>query len=176
MSQHTASHMRWHAHGHTKDDVLRHLADCEAWRAFDTLHSNFSIDSCNVRLGLALDGFNPFGNMSTSYSTWPVMLILYNLPPWMCMKQSYFILSMIIPGPTSPGMNIAAYLQPLISELQELWNVGVGTFDISMKKPLVMWTTLIWTINDFPTYTDLSRLNTRDALTCLYCMHSTGST
>jgi len=58
--------------------------------------------------------------MSTSHSTWPVMLVPYNLPPWMCMKQQYFILSMIIPGPTAPGMNIDVYLQPLISELQEL--------------------------------------------------------
>jgi hypothetical protein len=48
------------------------------------------------------------------------MLVPYNLPPWMCMKQQYFILSMIIPGPTAPGMNIDVYLQPLISELQEL--------------------------------------------------------
>jgi len=59
-------------------------------------------DSRNVRLGLTADGFNPFGNMST----WPVMLVPYNLPPWMCMKQTPFILSLVIPGPSSPGMDI----------------------------------------------------------------------
>jgi hypothetical protein len=75
--------------------------------------------------------------MSTSHSTWPVILVLYNLPPWMCMKQLYFILSMIIPGPNSPEMNIDVYLQPLISKLQELWNAGVRTFDISMKNRLL---------------------------------------
>jgi hypothetical protein len=110
MSQHTASHIRWHADGRTKDGVLRHLVDSDAWRAFDTLHPNFASDSQNVRLSLASDGFNPFGNMSTSHSTWPVMLVPYNLPPWMCMKQQYFILSMIIPGPSTPGMNIDVYL------------------------------------------------------------------
>jgi hypothetical protein len=30
MSQHVASHMRWHANGRTKDDVLRHPANGEA--------------------------------------------------------------------------------------------------------------------------------------------------
>jgi hypothetical protein len=176
MSWHTASHMRWHADGRTKDGVLRHLADGEAWRSFDTLHPNFASDPRNVRLGLASNGFNPFGNMSTSHSTWPVMLVPYNLPPWMCMKQQYFILSMIIPGPTAPGMNIDVYLQPLISELQELWNVGVRTYDISMKKSFVMRTTLMWTINDFPAYAYLSGCSTRGPLACPCCMYSTGST
>jgi len=83
---------------------------------------------------------------------------------------------MIIPGPTAPGMNIDVYLQPLISELQELWNVGVRTFDISMKRSFVMQTTLIWTINDFPAYADLSGWSTRGPLTYPCCMHSTGST
>ncbi|GJU24005.1 tetratricopeptide-like helical domain, DYW domain protein [Tanacetum coccineum] len=32
-------------------------------------------DPRSVRLGLASDGFNPFGTMSTSHSTWPVSLL-----------------------------------------------------------------------------------------------------
>jgi hypothetical protein len=99
MSQHTAHNMRWHTEGHTKDGVLRHLADSEAWKSFNNLYLDFSSDSRNVRLGLTSDGFNPFGNMSTTHSTWPVMLVLYNLPPWMCMKQTLFILSLVIPSP-----------------------------------------------------------------------------
>jgi hypothetical protein len=81
MSQHTTHNMRWHAEGRTKDDILRHLANGEAWKSFDNLYLDFSSDSRNVRLGLTSDGFNPFSNMSTSHSTWPVMLVRYNLPP-----------------------------------------------------------------------------------------------
>lgn len=117
MWQYSASYMRWHTNGRIKVGVLRHLADGEAWRTFDTLHPNFASEPRNVRLRLASDGFNPVRNMSTSHSTWSVMLVPYNLPPWMCMKQLYFILSMIIPGPTSLEMNIDVYLQPLILEL-----------------------------------------------------------
>jgi hypothetical protein len=136
MSQRTTQNMRWHAEGRTKDGVLRHPADGQAWKSFDNLYPDFSSDSRNIRLGLMSDGFSPFGNMSTSYSTWPVMLVLYNLPPWICMKQSSFILSLVIPGPKSPGMDIDVYLQPLIEELQELWNVGVCTYDVSKKNIL----------------------------------------
>jgi hypothetical protein len=63
--------------------------------------------------------------MSVSHSTWPVLLVPYNFPPWMCIKQTSFILSLVIPGPSSLGMDIDVYIQPLIDELQELWNVRV---------------------------------------------------
>jgi hypothetical protein len=55
MSNHTASHMRWHVEGRTRDGVLRHPADGEAWGSFDILHPDFMVDSRNVRLGLTED-------------------------------------------------------------------------------------------------------------------------
>ncbi|GJW66943.1 hypothetical protein Tco_0121367 [Tanacetum coccineum] len=78
--------------------------------------------------GLAADGFNPFGMMSQTYSMWPVILTTYNTPPWMCMKETSLMLTMLIPGPKSPAKDIDVYLQPLIKELQELWK-GVWTKD-----------------------------------------------
>jgi hypothetical protein len=80
MSEHTTPYMRWHAESRTRDGVLRHPADGEAWRSFDILHPYFMADSRNMQLGLIADGFNPFRSMSTSHSTWPVMLVPYNLP------------------------------------------------------------------------------------------------
>jgi hypothetical protein len=120
MSHRNAHNMIWHAEACTKDSVLRHPADGEAWKSFDNLYLDFSSDSRNVRLGLTSDVFNPFGNMSTSHSTWHVMLVPYNLPPWMCIKQSSFILSLVISIPNDFGIDINIYLQPLIEELQEL--------------------------------------------------------
>jgi hypothetical protein len=43
-------------------------------------------------------------------------------------------MSMLIPGPRSPGMNTDVYLRPLISELKELWENGVQTWDAEVKK------------------------------------------
>jgi hypothetical protein len=79
MSYHTSPHMKWHAQGHTNDGMLWHSADGEVWKAFDSRYLDFASDLRNVRLGLASSGFNPFGNMSYSHSTWPVMLVPYNL-------------------------------------------------------------------------------------------------
>ena len=43
----------------------------------------------------------------------------------MCMKESNFILSMIILGPEGAKDAINIYLQPLIKELNELWDIGI---------------------------------------------------
>jgi hypothetical protein len=78
----------------------------------DEKYEDFALDPCNVRLGLASDGFNPFGMMNVTSNIWPVILIPYNLPPWLCLKQLFWMMSMLIPGPKSPCNNIDVYLQP----------------------------------------------------------------
>ena len=107
--------------------------------------------------------------MSTSHSMWPVMLVPYNLPPWLCMKWSSLILSLVIPGPTSPEIAIDVYLQPLVEELRELWDVGVQAYDVSSKKIFQLHATLMWTVNDFPAYAYLSGWSTKGGLACPYC-------
>ena len=52
-----------------------------------------------------------------------MVLIPYNLPPWMCMKQTFVMLSLLIPGPTALGNDIDIYLQPLIDELNDLCGI-----------------------------------------------------
>lgn len=173
MTETTSSHMKWHKEGRVSDDTMRHPADSLAWKHFDDIHTQFASDVRNVRLGLASDGFNPFGIMSVSYTTWPVILIPYNLPPWLCMKQSYWIMSMLIPGPKSPGNNIDVYLQPLIDELKELWSNGVLTWDAGKKENFRMRAALLWTINDYPAYGMLSAWSTKGKLACLCCHKDT---
>ncbi|XP_021845823.2 uncharacterized protein [Spinacia oleracea] len=149
-------HMRWHKVDNKDDGIMRHPADSEAWKSLDTIFPEFAKDARNVRLGLSSDGFNPGANMSSRYNIWPVMLVPYNLPPWMCMKSDNMILSLLIPGPKSPGNDIDVFLQPLIDELKELWESGVKTFDAHSKETFNMRAVLLWTINDFPAYANLS--------------------
>ncbi|KAA0067621.1 CACTA en-spm transposon protein [Cucumis melo var. makuwa] len=59
--------MRWHRDKRVEiDDVLRHPADVEGWKHFNSEYPDFAYNLGNVRLSLALDGFNPFDQMSTS--------------------------------------------------------------------------------------------------------------
>ena len=118
---------------------------------------------------MATDGFNPFGTMSSSYSIWPVMLFPYNFPPWMSMKQTSMILSMVIPGKDMPGNDVDVYLQPLIKELKELWFDGIETVDASTKQTFDMRAAIMWTISDFPGLGNLSGWNTYTSSACPSC-------
>ncbi|XP_028051487.1 uncharacterized protein LOC114256109 [Camellia sinensis] len=169
MSRKTAKDMRWHSDKRVDDGVGRHPADCKEWKEFDLHYPEFAQETCNVRLGLATDGFNPFGNMSTSYSMWPAILMPYNLPPWRCMKAPFFMMSLLIPGPNQPGTDIDVYLRPLIDELKELWENGVMTYDASTEQTFRMHAAVMWTINDFPAYGDLSGWRTKRYLSCPPC-------
>ncbi|XP_020963360.1 uncharacterized protein LOC110264992 [Arachis ipaensis] len=168
MSSKTSVDMLWHKKGLNSDGFLRHPRDGEAWKAFDRRYTHFSVDPRSVRLALASDGFNPFRNLSSRYSIWPVILIPYNLPPWSCMRPSSFLLSMIIPGPKMPGNNIDVYLQSLITELKQLWG-GVDTYDASEKKTFKLHAALMWTISDFPGLGNLSGWNTYGGKACPTC-------
>lgn len=103
-----------------------------AWSKLNSIDPNFESEARNVHLGLASDGFNPFGTMSQSHSTWPVAMSVYNLPPWLCMKKPYCMLSLLIL--TSPGNNIDVYLRALINELKSLWDERVPTYDAFKKE------------------------------------------
>ncbi|XP_042499868.1 uncharacterized protein LOC122078065 [Macadamia integrifolia] len=102
----TSFNMRWHHEERTKDQRLRHPADSQAWKEFDRLHQLFSEEPRNIRLRLASDGFYPYKYMRSTHSVWPVVVMPYNLPPWMCMKPDYFILTLLIPRPEQPGNDI----------------------------------------------------------------------
>jgi len=67
--------------------------------------------------------------MTVAHSTWPVILINCNLPLWRSTKPEYFILSLLVPGPSSLRNDIDIYLQPLVDELQDLWEFGLEIHD-----------------------------------------------
>ncbi|XP_016195511.1 uncharacterized protein LOC107636523 [Arachis ipaensis] len=91
----------------------------------------------------------------------------------MCMKPEYFMLSLLIPGPQSPGKDIDVYLQPLIEDLKLLWEIGVETYDASKNETFQMRAALLWTINDFPAYAMLSGWSTKGKLACPCCNKNT---
>ncbi|XP_062102062.1 uncharacterized protein LOC133810687 [Humulus lupulus] len=176
MSRHTSSDMRWHKEEHVdKKGVLRHPADAEVWKDFDRQYPDFAKESRNVRLGFATNGFNPFGDLSNSYSMWPVLLMPYNMPSWRCMKREFLMMSLLIPGRRAPGKDIDVYLQPLIDELKELWENGVRTFDIIDKEYFTMRAAILWTIHDFPAYGIVSGYSTQGYKACPVCEDDTSS-
>ena len=128
-SRATSKMLTWHSTSRFTDGVMRVLVDMPAWQPIEQTWPEFREDPHHLRLGLASDGVNPFGHRSTSWSTWPVVVVNYNIPPWESTKKGNIFLSLLVPG-KHKVKNMDVYLAPLIEELQELWN-GIDIFYVS---------------------------------------------
>jgi hypothetical protein len=85
--------MSWHASAERikGDSKLRHPSDGKQCKSFNAKFTKeFGDEARNVWFALSTDGRNPFGDLSSSHSTWPVILTIYNLPPYLCRSVAIF--------------------------------------------------------------------------------------
>ena len=155
--------MSWYSQNRSTDGVQRIPVDSMAWKHIEEKWPEFAKEPRHLRLGLAMDGVNPFGLRSTTYSVWPVVLVNYNIPPWMTTKKGHLILSLIVPG-RYKVKNMDVYLQPLVDELKELWS-GIEVLDKSKRldrQAAFIRGILMWTMHDFPGYGECSGIKCVD--------------
>jgi hypothetical protein len=69
---------------------------------------------------MSTDGTNPIMNSST-HSTWAIEVMILILPPWLCKKRKYIMMSGLILRKQQPGNDIDTYFRPLVDDLKELW-------------------------------------------------------
>ena len=92
------------------------------------------------------------------------------------MKAEYLMLSLLIPGPQSPGKDMDVFLRPPIDELNELWVYGLETCDAAYENGVFrMCDTLLWTVNDFPARSSLSGWSGQGYRACPTCNKDTPS-
>jgi hypothetical protein len=147
---------------------MSHPANGEAWQDFDREFLDFVKDARNLRLGLATDNFNPFSEKNTKYCTWPMFMVLYNLPPWECMEESNFMMALLILGLASPKKDFDLFLEPLVEDLLELW-FGVRVYDRLSGKMFNLRVVVLWCIQDYPALSTLLGHTTKGYFACIHC-------
>ena len=165
--------MVWHSKNKSTDGMVRHPCDSKAWRhVHENVDPTFGLDSRNVHLGLAADGVNPFKLQRSTWSTWPVMLLNYNIPPWLTTKKFFIMLVLLIPGKQSvTAQFFDVYLAPLVEELQQLWK-GVIAYDVMKEvgmRNFKLRAMLLWTIHDFPGYGTVAGVVHQGYVACPVC-------
>ena len=170
----------WHHFHKSEDGKMRHTADSPQWNFVHTeLESEagnnmFGQDPRDIHLGLALDGMNPYSEKRSTQSLTPIIMFNYNLPPWMVTKKYFVMLCLLIPTKLSlTGSNFDVFIQPLVDELQQLWNeAGVLTRDARAYMGMSLFNmrvVLMWTLHDFPAYGLISGLTTKGFKACPVC-------
>ncbi|GKA51645.1 putative reverse transcriptase domain-containing protein, partial [Tanacetum coccineum] len=129
------------------DGVLRHPADSQAWRTIDEKFPKIAVDPRNLRLEILANGVD-INTGNRHHNLWPVLTVIYNLPPWLCIKRKFIMLSVLISG--YPGNDIDIFLEPLVDDLHTLFETGVDTYDVSTKDNFNLHVVVLWTINDYP--------------------------
>lgn len=67
------------------------------------------------------------------------------------------------------------FLRPFVDELWELQEEDIHTYDAYTGQMFRLHAALLWTINDFPIYNNLSRWTTIGKMACLTCTAKTDS-
>jgi hypothetical protein len=168
-----AENIRCHADERKRDGYLHHPVDSLQWKKIDDLYPKFRKERRNLRLGLATDGMNPYRDLRSNHSSWPFLLVIYNLPFSICMKRKYIMLSMMITGPKQLENAIDVYLNPLIEDLKILWAEGIDVFDSHSHDYFKMRAMLFCTINDFPAYGDIFGYSVNGHKACPICEEHT---
>jgi hypothetical protein len=83
-TQKEAQLLHWHDKGRKElkeDGKFRHPPDATQRGNISNYFPWFDGDARSIQFAMSTDGVNPFDNQSSTHSTWPIVLSLYNLPP-----------------------------------------------------------------------------------------------
>lgn len=72
-----------------------------------------------------------------------MIMVTYNLPPSMCMRDLYLFLTFLIPGDRSSTKDINVHLRTLVDELKMMYETCVQTFDKVVVHNFVMKAALL---------------------------------
>ena len=101
--------------------IMGDVYDGRIWKQFSgDEHKRFLQYPGNFLLLMNMDFFQPFTH--TTYSVGVIYCVIMNLPRELRYKVENMIVVSIIPGPHEPKLNINSFLNPLVEELQDLYN------------------------------------------------------
>ena len=123
--------------------------DSPAWENAYSDAGMFEGDSRGISLGLCTDGVNPFSHLRSSYSMWPIVMSLLNLPRDVRHDFKNMFLVGIIPGNgKKEAHTIHPYLEILVDEMISLSSTSM--YDAYSKANFKLKVEVLFHILDYP--------------------------
>ena len=121
----------------------------KAWEAAYSTSGIFGGDPRGISFAMCTDGVNPFAHNKVTYSMWPIMLTLLNLPRKSRNRFGSIMLQGIIPGNGTKEMyNINPYIDIMVDELLELSDSIL--FDAYKEAPFRCKVAILLYVLDYP--------------------------
>lgn len=125
------------------------LHGSEGWKNAYSINGVFKGDPRGISLSICADGVNPFAHNKVTYSMWPIMLTLLNLPRHMRNRFASILLVGIVPGNGSQeAKSLNPYLDILVDEMLEL--SGSTLYDAYRDAPFECKTAILLHTLDYP--------------------------
>lgn len=67
------------------------------------IHPTYEEMDLNLYMGLVVDGVNPYGNEDLKHSMWPILVVIFILPPWLATRKFFVLLTLLILGKKAPS-------------------------------------------------------------------------
>ena len=138
------------SHSNTSQTSTQMVADIhqtDVWKKRYSPRGEFGGDARSLSLAVCADGTNPFSKEKTSYSMWPIVVSILNLPSHLRRLPGYLQLVGIIPGRSEPK-NTDPYMDVLVDELLEL--NGTILFDAFKNEKFSLKANIVLHILDYP--------------------------
>jgi hypothetical protein len=85
------------------------------------------------------------------------------------MKQTHFILPLVIPGPKAPGADMDVYLEPLVNDMVDMFVDGVRTYDAFKDECFQLRAAILCSITYLPGLGYLHAVVTSGKVSCPEC-------
>lgn len=123
--------------------------DSPVWKSAYSDTGIFKGDPRGIALGLCTDGVNPFSHLRCTYSMWPIVLSLLNLPRDTRHNFQNMLLVGIIPGNNGKeAHSIQPYLEVLVDEILHLQDVQL--YDTYRQANFNLKVSILLYILDYP--------------------------
>ena len=131
----------------TSTSTIVDIHQSQLWKGLYSEEGLYGGDAHGISLGICADGLNPFSKERTTYSMWPLVLSILNLPRHLRNLAGSLLLSGIIPGRSEPR-NTDPYLELIVDELVQV--NGTKCWDSYKKEEFELQVSIQLHILDYP--------------------------
>ena len=151
------------------NDSIYDIHQSASWKRAYSVNGVFKENHRGISLALCTDGVNPFAHNKVTYSMWPIMLTLLNLPRRLRNKYASIMLVGIVPsnGAQEP-YSLNPYMDILVDELLELSSCSL--YDAYQDAPFDCKVAVLLYILDYPGICKtLSVVGSGGLQGCMFC-------